>query len=386
MDYAEIVHRCFRCGYCKFPRDYHSFNCPAYRTFRFETYSPGGRMWLFQAWLHGEIKASPRLAEIFFSCASCGNCKEQCVMEFREHLVEIFNDARRRLVEEGFAPTPVRDYFKSMHLSGNPYRLPKEEKDKWAGGLGIEPYSNQEYLFFVGDVGALDEKGKRMAQSVASVLKRAGVDFGILGSRESPDGNDVRVMGEMGLFELFVRQNVETFKEAGVRKIIALSPHSYHVFRNEYPAMGGDFQVLHYTQALAQALATGRLSPGSLECTVTYQDPCYLGRHNLEYEAPRRILQSIPGLVFKEMEGIMRNSACCGGGGGNVFTDILGQGAEAPARVRIREAAETGATIVSVACPACARMLDDAVKAEGLEGRLAVMDLAEIVEVSLRAN
>jgi Fe-S oxidoreductase len=343
-------------------------------------------MWLFRAWLQGDIKASPRLAEIFFSCASCGNCKEQCVMEFRDQLVEIFNDARRRLVEDGLAPPPVRDYFKSMHLNGNPYRLAKEEKNTWAEGLGIEPYGNQEYLFFVGDVGALDEKGKRMAQSAASALRKAGFDFGILGSRESPDGNDVRVMGEVGLFELFVRENLATFKEAGVEKIIALSPHSYNVFRNEYPACGGDFQVMHYTQALAQAVSQGRLSPGRFEQTVTYQDPCYLGRHNLEYEAPRRILQSIPGLVFREMEGTMRDSACCGGGGGNIFTDILGQGPDAPARVRVREAAETGASVLSVACPACARMLDDAAKAEGLEDSLAVMDVAEIVETSLRAH
>ncbi len=380
MKYEEILHRCFRCGYCKLPSDYLDINCPSYLRFRFETYSPGGRMWLLRAWLDGEIKTSPRLAEILYSCATCANCVEHCVFpKFKDDLLNAFIAGREELVNEGAVPPQVRDYFKAINIQGNPYKLPQDERGKWAEGLDVEPYAGQEYLFYVGCVGSYDERGKKMAQSVALLLGNLGVTFGILGSREFCDGNEVRSMGERGLFEHIAKQNIEQFKDLGVKKMITLSPHAYNAIRNDYPELGGDFDVYHYSQILKQMLKNAELKASGRPLRVTFHDPCYLGRHNKEFNSPRKVLLSLPDVEFIEMDRSRDNALCCGGGGGNFFTDILGPGSDSPARARVREALDTGAEVIAVACPNCAKMLEDAIKTEDIEDSIRVMDLAEIV-------
>jgi Fe-S oxidoreductase len=378
MEYADIIHRCFRCGYCKFTSEYEDFNCPTYRKFWFETYSPGGRMWLLRAWRNGEIGPSERLAEIFYSCVTCGNCVEHCAFDFRENLVNIFVEARKEMVEQGLAPPAVRDYLKGIHVHGNPYKEASEDRGAWAEGLDIEPYSGQEYLLYVGCVGSYDERGKQIARSLATLLTKAGVSVGILGARETCDGNEVRVLGEQELFALLAENNIRLFNGLGVKKIVTLSPHGYNAFKNHYPALDGNVEVLHYTQLLARLVQSGALAFSELKTRVSYHDPCYLGRHNGEFDAPRSVLRRIPGLSLQEMAKIKKNALCCGGGGGNFFTDIIGSGANSPARIRIKEAAETGAEVLAVACPMCAKMLGDAAKDEGLQDRIEVKDIAEI--------
>jgi Fe-S oxidoreductase len=381
MEYADILHRCFRCGYCKLPGNYQDLNCPSYLKFRFETYSPGGRLWLLRAWLDGEIKTSPHLAQILFSCAGCGNCVEHCVFpKFKDDLLNAIVAGRQEIVSEGAVPPSVRDYLKAMQLYGNPYKLPQDDRGRWADGLGLEPYSGQEHLFYAGCVGAYDERGQKMARSVATVLRDWGISFGILGAEERCDGNEVRYLGENALFEKMAKENIRLFKEAGVKKVIALSPHAYHAMKNEYPKWGGDFEVHHYSQMLAKAVKKAGPAPKQDNLRVIFHDPCYLGRHNKEYRAPRKVLKAIGGVRLVEMHRSKGDALCCGGGGGNFFTDILGPGPDSPARVRVREARETGADVLAVACPKCAKMLEDAVKAEGLEEKLAVMDLAEIIQ------
>jgi len=381
MEYADILHRCFRCGYCKLPGNYLDLNCPSYLKFRFETYSPGGRLWLLRAWLDGEIKTSPHLAQILFSCAGCGNCVEHCVFpKFKDDLLNAIVAGRQEIVSEGAVPPSVRDYLKAMQLYGNPYKLPQDDRGRWADGLGLEPYSGQEHLFYAGCVGAYDERGQKMARSVATVLRDWGISFGILGAEERCDGNEVRYLGENALFEKMAKENIRLFKEAGVKKVIALSPHAYHAMKNEYPKWGGDFEVHHYSQMLAKAVKKAGPAPKQDNLRVIFHDPCYLGRHNKEYRAPRKVLKAIGGVRLVEMQRSKGDALCCGGGGGNFFTDILGPGPDSPARVRVREAWETGADVLAVACPKCAKMLEDAVKAEGLEEKLAVMDLAEIIQ------
>jgi Fe-S oxidoreductase len=383
MQYEEIIHRCFRCGYCKFTSDYTDFNCPTYRKFRFETYSPGGRMWLIRAWLNNEIENSERFQEIVFSCATCANCVEHCIFPFSEDLVNIFMAAREELVNKGIIPPPVRDYLKNINISGNPYKEPAGERGKWAEGTAVKPYDGQEYLFHVGDVGSYDERGRKIAKSTASLLIKGGVSFGILGDREICDGNEVRTLGEVGLFQFLAEQNISLFNELGVKKIITLDPHALNAFRKFYPALGGKFEVFHYSQVLLPLIQSQALPLHEYRGRVTYHDPCYLGRHNGEYEASRKILQAIPGLEFVEMDQHGENAFCCGGGGGNFFTDILGGGDQAPSRLRIRQALDTGAVTVAVACPQCAKMLEDGLKAEELEDRLEVLDLAEILTRAL---
>lgn len=379
MKYEDIVHRCFRCGYCKLTGDYYDFNCPSYRKFMFETYSPGGRMWLIRAWLNDEIKNSERFQDIIYSCATCANCVEHCVFTFSEDLVNIFIAARGELVNKGIIPPPVRDYFKNISISGNPYKEPAEERGKWTEGTLVEEYNGQEYLFYIGDVGSYDERGKKIARTVGEVLIKAGLSIGILADKENSDGNEVRTLGEEGLFKHLAENNISLFKENGIKKIITLDPHAYNTFVNDYPELGGEFDVYHYTQALMPSIESGKIPLKDLRFRITYHDPCYLGRHNAEYEAPRRILRSIPGIEFVEMEQSRENAFCCGGGGGNFFTDILGGGEDSPNRIRVKQALGTGANIIGIACPQCAKMLEDAIKVEELEDKIEVLDIAEIV-------
>ncbi|MGB9735906.1 MAG: (Fe-S)-binding protein [bacterium] len=382
--YSDIVHRCFRCGYCKFPSNYADFNCPSYRSIGWDTYSPGGRMWLTRAWINGEIKTSQHFAEIMYACASCDNCKNQCVFpKFRDYLPYIFEEVKIKLVEEGIVPPLVRNYFKSITLYGNPYNLPQEQRGDWAQNIGVKKFTDQEYLFYVGCVGAFDEVGQKMARSVARVLLKARVSFGILGDEETCDGNDVRSMGETELFKQLAADNIKKFKEKNIKKIITLDPHAFNVFKNYYPSLGSDVEVFHHTEIFERLLKDKKIILSGYPRTVTYHDPCYLGRHNGIYEQPRETLKAIPELKLVEMDQHGVNAFCCGGGGGNFFTDIISSGEDSPNRVRIRQALLTGASVVAVACPYCGKMLSDAVKTEGLEDRLEVLSIAEIIEKAM---
>lgn len=379
MEYEEIVHRCFRCGYCKFTEDYQDINCPSYAKFGLDTYAAGGRMWLINAWLKDEVKTSEHYAEILYSCITCGNCKEHCVFTFKDDLLNIFEAAKAELVSKGLIPPPVRDYFKAINMNGNPYKEPQDERGEWAEGTDIQTFSDQEYLFYIGDVGSYDERGKKMARFVGTLLAEAGLSIGILGNDEGSDGNDVKALGEKWLFKQLAEDNISKFKKKGVKKIITLDPHAFNAFTQEYPELGGNFKVWHYTQILATLMKDKKIPLSEYKVKVTYHDPCYLGRHNAEYNAPREILKGIPGLELVEMNRNRENAFCCGGGGGNFFTDILGVGEESPGRIRVREALDTGAEILAVACPMCSKMLDDAVKAEEVEEKIKVQDVAEIV-------
>ncbi len=384
IEHAEIVHRCFRCGYCKFPEDYVDFNCPSYKAFGWDTYSPGGRMWLIRAWLNGEIETSSHFAEILYSCAACDNCKEQCVFpRFKDYLPEIFQETKAELVNEGKIPPQVRDYFKAISVNGNPYKRPQEDRGKWAEETGLQEFSNQEYLFYVGCVGSYDEVGQRMARNVGGLLSAVGLSVGILGYRETCDGNEVKVLGETGLFAQLAENNIMEFKKMDVKKIITLDPHALNTFKKDYPKLRGNFEVFHFTEILAGLIEDKKIALSKFQAKVTYHDPCYLGRHNQIYSPPREILKSIPGLELVEMRRNRESAFCCGGGGGNFFTDIIGPGEDSPARVRVREALETSAEILAVVCPQCAKMLEDAVKAEALDDKLQVMDVAEIVKRNL---
>jgi Fe-S oxidoreductase len=380
MKYQEILHRCFRCGYCKLPSSYEDINCPSYLKYRFETYAPGGRMWLLKAWLDEEIKTSPHFSEILYSCAACGNCVEHCVFpKFKADLLNAFTAGREELVDQGAVPTVVSDFFKAVHLYGNPYKLPEEQRDAWTHGVDVPSYTSEEYLLYVGCPGSLDERGQKMARAVAALFTRLGISFGILGKEERCDGNEVKTLGEAGLFEMLARNNIDQFAKKGVKKVVTLSPHAYHAMKNDYPQYGARFEVFHYTHLLARFVGKKGFPGRDTPVRVTFHDPCYLGRHNGDYYTARAILGAVGGIELVEMDRNKADALCCGGGGGNFFTDMLGGGDEASSRVRVREAIRTGADVLAVACPKCAKMLEDAVKAENLDDRITVKDIAEII-------
>jgi Fe-S oxidoreductase len=384
MQYEEILHRCFRCGYCKLPGNYVDFNCPPYQAFRFETYSPGGRMWLLRAWLGNKIQLTDRLQEIIFSCVSCGNCVEHCTFpKFKDQLLLAFTAAKAELVNDGRVPPAIRDCLTRLTQSGNVYGRSPKKRERWTQEIEIERFDKQDYLFFVGDVGAFDTRGQEITRSVVRCLKENGISFGILGANEISDGNEAQTMGETELFRHLAGKNIQTFNTLGVKQIITLSPHAFHVIKNEYPLLDGNYQVFHYSQILAPALQKAAFRSDLTPLRVTYHDSCYLGRHNQEYGSARKMLSAVPGLELVEMERGFQNALCCGGGAGNVFTGIIDSGLNTAARARVREAVASGAQVLAVACPQCAVMLADAVKVENLDHQLEVKELSEIVNSRL---
>jgi len=378
--YGDIIHRCFRCGYCKFPVNWMDVNnCPAYARYRMETYSCGGRLWLTRAWLMGEIKWTDHLAHILYSCTACRNCEMKCPLGFNTDILNMIRAAKGEMVGRSRIPLEARDFLQNIQIHGNPYGKPASRRGDWMDDTQPDRYEGQEYLYYVGCAGSYDTRAQETAKKLGLLLKRCGVSFGVLGKDEKCDGNEVNNMGEEALFEMLAQGNIAVFKRLGIKKIITLSPHSYNAFKNNYPSFGGDFEVIHYTQLLKRLLEGGGLNPSrEIPFRVTYHDPCFLGRWNAEYDAPRKILNSLPGATLVEMERNRESSLCCGGGGGNFCMDLLGGSPDSPARRRVREAMETGAEILAVACPKCLTILEDAVKVEGLDDKLIVRDIAEL--------
>jgi len=378
--YADIIHRCFRCGYCKFPEDWSDVtNCPAYARYRMESWSSGGRLWLIRAWVTGEIEWSPYLAKIVYACTACGNCVEKCPLAIADDIVNMVVAARSEMAERGLVPPAVRDVLTRMQQRGNPFGLPAKNRGQWAEDLPVEKFSGQDYLLYIGADGSYDTRAQQAARALARLLEKAGVSFGILGEYEPDDGNDVAFMGEEGLAAYLMEQAVARFRELGVKQVITLSPHALYAFTAQYPTHGGDFRAYHYTQVLSEQIRTGALpAPKNREALVTYHDPCFLGRWSSEYKAPRKVLGAIGGLQVTEMARSRKSSLCCGGGSGNCYTDLLGGSKDSPARIRVRQAAETGAGILATACPNCLVMLEDAVRAEGIDDKLAVRDISEV--------
>lgn len=382
--YADIIHRCFRCGYCKFPVNWMDVNnCPPYARFRMESYSCGGRLWLTRAWLTGHIDWTQHLADILYSCTTCKNCVVKCPLRFNVDIVNMIVAARAVMVETGKVPEAVKRFLENVELYGNPYGKSRANRDQWNLGVGSEQYQGQQYLFFVGCAGSYDTRAQKAAKALATVMMKAGVSFGVLGSEEGCDGNEVYKLGELGLFETLAERNITQFKKLGVKRIITFSPHAYNALKNYYSHYGGSFEVFHYTQILKDIVETEtRHKMGWVSARVTFHDPCFLGRWNDEFEAPRAILKAVRGLELVEMDKSRESALCCGGGAGNFHIDLLGGSEDSPARRRVREALDKGAGILAVACPKCLVMLTDATKSEGLEDKLSVMDISEIVAQS----
>jgi Fe-S oxidoreductase len=229
-------------------------------------------------------------------------------------------------------------------------------------------------LYFVGCAASYDSRAQDVARALAKSLNALKVDFSILGNKETCCGNEVYSLGEQGLFEELVDKNLNLFDRYGVDQVITTSPHCFHAFKNRY---GKNLAVQHYTQYLADRIDEGKVKfQGKFEKVVTYQDPCFLGKHNNIYDEPRKILANIPGMKFTELDMSRKRSVCCEGGGGRMWHDIPG---ERLAEARIKEALNVGAEVLAVACPFCLLTFDDAVKTTGTEDAIQIMDIMEIL-------
>ena len=380
-DYKEYIYHCLKCGACRSAFRVYGPTCPSGERFSFDSYYAIGRLEIARAVLEDRLQLSDKTAQRVFTCASCGACDEQCYPAMGLKPLQVIEELKAFMVEEGVVPPKVRDFLENVYKYGNPYGEGKDKRDKWAEGNGMKQYQpGDEFLLYIGCVGSYDTRSQQVAKALGSLLLNTGVSFGILGAEEKCDGNEVLRLGERELFQHLAQENIKALKDLQVKSIITLSPHSYNAMKNDYPELGADFELVHYTQFLRDLIKSKKMNlTKGFKARVTYHDPCFLGRHNKEYDAPREVLSSVPGVELTEMESRREHSFCCGGGGGNFYTDMLGGAENSPSRVRIREAYATGAEVLAVACPTCMTMLDDAVKVEGLEDKLAVKDIAEIV-------
>jgi len=320
-------------------------------------------------------------AEEIWSCTSCKACDEICPVNIE--ILDKILDMRRylSLMESNF-PAELGNAYRAMENQGNPWGMNQGERGDWADGLDVtvvdpgDPLTS-EYLYWVGCAGSFDDKNKKVTQAMAKLLRRAGVDVEILGPSEMCTGDSARRSGNEYLFQMLAMPNIETLNGMGVKKVITQCPHCFNTLLNEYPQLGGHYEVVHHTQLLEQLIADGRLdvSQATLEERITYHDSCYLGRHNDVYLAPRKVVGSIKGIEVVEMPRNGTKGMCCGAGGARMWMEeSIGTKVNDE---RAREALSTGATRIATACPFCYIMMDDGAKAAGAEeDTVKVADLA----------
>ncbi len=319
--------------------------------------------------------------EVVWSCTTCGACMQECPVDI-EHIDTIVDLRRALVMGESRFPAEAGMMLRNLESRSNPWGAAQTQRADWADGLHV-PIVNgtaPEYLYWVGCAGSFDERAREISRAVAELLTRAGVSFAILGPRELCTGDPARRMGNEFLFQTLAEQNIATMNEVGVTKVIANCPHCFNTLRNEYPQYGGNYEVIHHTELLGSLVADGRLRPTErVEALLAYHDPCYLGRHNQVYDAPRDVLESLPGLRTVEMPRHRERGLCCGAGGARMWMEErIGKRINTE---RMDEAAATGADTVGVACPYCLIMLDDGAKGRG--DATEVLDVAQLVRRSL---
>jgi len=319
--------------------------------------------------------------EDIWRCTTCGKCSKQCPRNVKQ--VESGIALRRIATEYGVfsaSANPIRSIRSSLNSEGNPFFMERKKRADWSQGLSVKEFTpNMEILYYPGCYLSYDPRLKKVASATANVLKKAGVNFGILGTKENCCGESIRKTGDEEMFKHLAKENIKTFIDNGVRKILVSSPHCYHAFKNEYPEFMVNFEIVHIAQFLFELINKGRLVLNKeYSKKVTYHDPCYLGRHNGIYDEPRKVLQKISALELNEMADSRENSFCCGGGGGRIWMDT--PKCERFSDLRVEQAIETGAEVLVTSCPYCITNFEDSLLSRKDSEAIKIKDITEIIQ------
>ncbi|MBN8253378.1 4Fe-4S dicluster domain-containing protein [Priestia flexa] len=329
--------------------------------------------------------------EEIWACTTCRNCEDQCPV-MNEHVDKIIDLRRFLVLTEGKMDPDAQRAMTNIERQGNPWGLNRKEKETWREmreDIHVPTVKEMkksgeefEYLFWVGSMGAYDNRSQKIALAFAKLLNEAGVKFAILGNKEKNSGDTPRRLGNEFLFQELASKNIEEFEKNEVKKIVTIDPHAYNIFKNEYPDFGLEAEVYHHTELLAQLVKEGKLKPNfPIEETVTFHDSCYLGRYNEVYDPPREILKAIPGVKMVEMARNRESGMCCGAGGGLMWAEeTSGQRINV---ARTEQALEVNPGIISSGCPYCLTMISDGTKAKEVEEKVGTYDVAELLEKSI---
>lgn len=312
-----------------------------------------------------------------WACTTCSTCTLRCPTGVKN--VDLIMGIRNFLANKGEVPSTIRDALENTFLHGNPWGRFRDRRADWAKDLGVKILGEEmaETLLYVGCAPSYDPRVQNISTALVKIFQKAELNFGILGKKESCCGNEIRRMGEQTLFKKLAKDNSALFKKLGVKSIITISPHCYNAFKNEYPDLS--IPIQHYTQVMADLIKTERITMlKGLDISTTYHDPCFLGKQNFIYDEPRKILSSIPGIHFFELDRSKERSFCCEGGGGRMWAEGATEGVR-NGEIRIKEAIALGAKVIATACPFCLLTLEDAAKTSGLTSEIMVKDIAELV-------
>jgi Fe-S oxidoreductase/nitrate reductase gamma subunit len=319
-----------------------------------------------------------------WSCVACGACQQECPVLI-EHVPKIIDMRRSLVLEDSKFPKEAQGALRSIESQGNPYGMPRAQRSDWAQGLNVKTIDERpdaEYLYFVGCAASYDETNRAVARAFVGLLQQAGVDFAILGPKETCNGDPARRIGNEYLYQTQAQQNIEAMNEAKIKKVIATCPHCFNTIKNEFPQFGGKYEVVHHTQLLASLIEAGRLKPSkAIDGKFTYHDSCYLGRWNDIYDPPRAVVEAIPGAELVEIERHRKRGFCCGAGGGRMWMEEkIGKRIN---HERVEQTLRTEAPRVATACPFCLTMFRDGISAKGAESQLQVKDLAQYLADSM---
>jgi Fe-S oxidoreductase len=384
------VFTCTECGRCKDA-------CPTFLTGK-----PLSQKWVHDSLRRHLLEMRPALAtptaelpplvpgvigeETLWACTTCGYCEAACPIEL-EHLPRFFRLRQHRVMMDGEFPRELRGIFAAYEVQSNPWALPADTRGDWAIKAGVPilrgpaDARDLDYLFYVGSAESFDARGQKIAMAFSRILQAAGVRFAILGARETSTGECVRRAGNEMLFRELAVALIATLDEFGIRRIVTCDPHAFNTLRNEYPELGGHYEVVHHTQLIAGLLAGKRIRVRPDLERVIYHEPCYLGRHNGEFEAPRAIIRSLTRDAPLEFALHRERAMCCGAGGGRMWMEErIGKRINV---TRVEQALPHAPRVIATACPYCATMISDGTKAIDAADGIATLDIAELVDAAL---